>query len=169
MPTAPRSQALDEARPPRCRPPMTTASAPSPSPSCTPTANPAHEARAAEIARRDRLRPDLGQPRGLAADQAGRARRHHRGRCLPLADPAPLCRPGRRCARWARPGCERLFMQSNRRADRRDCSRARTRSCPARPAASSAWSRPGNGRVRQAHRLRHGRHLHRCLPLCRRL
>ena len=41
---------------------------------------------------RDGLRAGLGQPRGLAADQAGRPRRHHGGRCLSVADPAALRR-----------------------------------------------------------------------------
>ena len=36
----------------------------------------------------------LGQPRGLAADQAGRPRRHHGGRCLSVADHPPLRRDG---------------------------------------------------------------------------
>ena len=39
---------------------------------------------------RDGLRAGLGQPRGLAADQAGRPRRHHGGGCVSLADPAAL-------------------------------------------------------------------------------
>ena len=39
---------------------------------------------------RDGFRAGVGQPRGLAADQAGRARRHHGGRCVSLADPAAL-------------------------------------------------------------------------------
>ena len=43
----------------------------------------------------------LGQPRDLAADQAGRPRRHHGGRCLSLADPAPLRRERRRKLRAA--------------------------------------------------------------------
>ena len=43
---------------------------------------------------RHRLPAGLGQPRGLAADQAGRPRRHDGGRCLSVADPAPLCGAG---------------------------------------------------------------------------
>ena len=49
----------------------------------------AREARGGDRARA-RLRAGVGQPRGLAADQAGRPRRHHGGRCLSVADPAPL-------------------------------------------------------------------------------
>ena len=41
---------------------------------------------------RDRLRAGLGQPRSLAAGQAGRPRRHHRGRRLSVADPARYVR-----------------------------------------------------------------------------
>ena len=37
---------------------------------------------------RDRLHPGLGEPRGQPADQADRARRHHRGRRLSVAGPA---------------------------------------------------------------------------------
>ena len=49
-------------------------------------------------------------------------------------------------------------------------SAARTRSSPARRAASSAWRGPrGAGRLRPCHRLRHGRHLDRRLAFRRRL
>ena len=53
---------------------------------------PEHERQVAALARDDGLPPGLGQPRGLAADQAGRPRRHHRGRCLSVADPPALRR-----------------------------------------------------------------------------
>jgi hypothetical protein len=43
---------------------------------------------------RDRLHAGLGIARGQPDDEAGRARRHHRGRRLPVAHPAPLRRPG---------------------------------------------------------------------------
>ena len=39
----------------------------------------------------DRLLAGLGQPRGLAAGQAGRPRRHDRRRRLSVADPVALC------------------------------------------------------------------------------
>ena len=55
----------------------------------------AHEATLAEIARETRLHSGLGEPRGRAADQADRPRRHHGGRRLSVAGAAPLCRPGR--------------------------------------------------------------------------
>ena len=51
---------------------------------------PAHEQRGGRARARARLRAGVGEPRGLAADQAGRPRRHHGGRCLSVADPAPL-------------------------------------------------------------------------------
>ena len=40
------------------------------------------------------FRAGLGQPRGVAADQAGRARRHHGGGCVSVADPAAVCGAG---------------------------------------------------------------------------
>ena len=55
---------------------------------------PAHEVAAAAARPRHGLPAGLGQPRGLAPHQAGRARRHHGGRRLPLADPRALCRAG---------------------------------------------------------------------------
>ena len=51
---------------------------------------PEHERHVAALARDDRLRAGVGQPRGLAADQAGLARRHDRGGRLSVADPAPI-------------------------------------------------------------------------------
>ena len=69
--------------------PWPTASPRSPSSSCTPTPIPQHERQAAELARARGVRAGLRQPRGLAADQDRRPRRHHGGRRLPLADPAP--------------------------------------------------------------------------------
>ena len=66
------------------------------------------------------------------------------------------------------PDTRLLFMQSNGGLTDAARSAARTRSCPARPAGSSAWrataAEAGDG---EADRLRHGRHLDRRLPLCR--
>ena len=67
-----------------------TASGRSPSCSCTPIATRRTSARVAALAREIGFRAGVGQPRGLAADQAGRPRRHHGGRRLSLADPAAL-------------------------------------------------------------------------------
>ena len=65
---------------------------------------PEHERQRRRARARDGLPAGLGQPRGLAADQAGRPRRHHRGRRLSVADPAPLCRAGgQRARRQERP------------------------------------------------------------------
>ncbi len=55
---------------------------------------PEHEQRVAALAREHGLRAGVGQPRSVAADQAGRPRRHHGGRCLSVADFAALCGAG---------------------------------------------------------------------------
>ncbi len=115
---------------------------------------------------RDRLYADLGLPPGQPADEAGLARRHHRGRRLPLADPAPLRRRRRR--RFGR--CPADVHAVERRAHRRPAvpgqgldpvgpGRRRRRHGPHRRAR----------RLRPGDRLRHGRHLHRRLPLRRRV
>ena len=57
---------------------------------------PEHERQVARARARARLRAGLGQPRMLAADQAGRARRHDRRRRLSLADSVALRRARRR-------------------------------------------------------------------------
>ncbi len=64
-------------------------------------------------------------------------RRHHRGRCLSLADPAPLREPGRERDRQQdhAPHVHAVEWRPDRRPRP---SRARTASSPARPAASSA-------------------------------
>ena len=133
--------------------------------------NPAHEARVAALAAESGLRPDLGQPPGLAADEAGLAWRHHRRRRLPEPDPAALRRTGARAAR-RRP---RRLPPSHVHAVER-----RTHRRPAVPGQGCDPLRPrrrrgrdgedrGACRLRPADRLRHGRHLDRRLPLCRRL
>ena len=55
---------------------------------------PEHEQARRQARARHGLPAGVGQPRGLAADQAGRPRRHHRGGRVSLADPAALCRDG---------------------------------------------------------------------------
>ncbi len=52
---------------------------------------PEHERQVAALARDYGLRAGLGQPRGVAADQAHRPRRHHGGGCVSVADFAALC------------------------------------------------------------------------------
>ena len=100
---------------------------------------PEHERRLAELARAGRLHPGLGQPRRQPAAASGAARRHHgRGR-LSVADAAPLRRSGgsRTDRHPALSSCSPTAAWPRRRA-----SRARTRSCPAPPAASSAPRAP---------------------------
>ena len=93
---------------------------------------------------RARLCAGFGEPRGLAADQAGRPRRHHGGRCLPVADPAPLRRAGGGGDGTCRHRPAHVHDVVRRAHGRPPtCSRARTRSCPDRRAAWSAWPRPG--------------------------
>ena len=116
--------------------------------------------------RADRLPQVSLLQRGQPADEAGAAGRHHgRGR-LPLADPAPLRRPG---GGGADAGVAADVHAVQRRAGRgRGTSAARTPSSPARPAASSAWCALSQlAGFDQGHRLRHGRHLHRRLALRR--
>src|SRR5262249_51417043 len=72
---------------------------------------------------RDRLSASLGQPRGLAADQARGPRRHHGRRRLPLAHPAAIrgaggARHGHVCCQWRRadsgiPACGRSAAKGN--------------------------------------------------------
>ena len=54
--------------------------------------------------------------RGQPADEAGQPRRHHRGRRLSLADPAPLCRPGRGRAGRHPPDVHAVERRPDRRA-----------------------------------------------------
>ena len=99
--------------------------------------------RARGAARRDRARarlhPGFGQPRGRAADQADRARRHDRGRRLSVAGAAPLRRSRRR--RACRRAPTSISCSRTAASPKRARFAARTRSCPARPAEWSEWSR----------------------------
>ena len=101
---------------------------------------PAARARSRAAGARDRLHAGLGVSRGQPADEAGRPRRHDGGRRLPVADPAPL-----RAIRWRgelRAACGCCSCSRTAAWPRRSASRARTRSCRDRPAASSAWCAP---------------------------
>ena len=94
-----------------------------------------------ELAREAGFTQVSAQPRGQPAAAPRAARRDDGGRRLPLADPAPLRRPG-----GGRAAGVPLYLHAvQRRPGRgRGVSRARTRSCPAPPAASSApRARPG--------------------------
>ena len=135
-----------------------TASTPSRSSSCMPGNIPAHEQAVARLCREIGLLAGLGQPRGLAAGEAGRPRRHHGGRRLSVADPVALCGAGGGGAGVTPAHCDhppRAATPASRSADappdvhdvvrrahrRRSVPGQGRASCPARPAASSAWSR----------------------------
>ena len=55
---------------------------------------PEHETASSRAGARHGLRAGVGQPRSVAADQAGRPWRHHGGRCVSLADFAAVCLRG---------------------------------------------------------------------------
>ena len=99
-------------------------------------------------------------------DEAGQPRRHHGGRRLSVADPAALCRSGRRRARRREVDVHAV----ERRARGRPIgSRARTRSCPGRPGGIVGGVRVAAlAGLRADHHLRHGRHVDRCRALRRR-
>ena len=129
---------------------------------------PRARARAGRARARDRLRAGLGVARGQPADEARRARRHHGRRRLPLADPAPLRRSGRRRAA-GRARC--YFMQSIGRPDRRAALPGQGRD-PVRPGRRHRRrGAHGGGRAGfdRDHRLRHGRHVDRRVALRRRV
>ena len=113
-----------------------------------------------------RLHPDLGEPPGQPADEDRRARRHHRGRRLPVADPAPVCRPRRRRDRR----CPADVHAEQWRAGRRAAVPGQGRH-PVRAGRRHRRRRQdrGPGRAGEDRRLRHGWHLDRRHPLCRRL
>ena len=105
--------------------------------SCTATATSRTRRRPSASARAVGFAQISVSHRGQPADEARRPRRHHGRRRLPVADPAPLCRPG------GQPRCRAsscMFMQvSGGGLTDAHAFQGRTRSCPARPAASSAW------------------------------
>ena len=110
---------------------------------------------------RDRLHPDLGQPRGRRPDQAGRARRHHRGRRLSVAGAARAMSTG--SARDLGAGDAAAVHAVERRPDRRrDAFRGKDAilSGPAGGVVGMAATARAAG-LRPRHRLRHGRHLDR--------
>ncbi len=123
---------------------------------------------------RDGLCAGLGQPRGLAADQARRPRRHHGGRRLSVADPARAmsAQVGARCSTLERIRARAPDVHDVvGRADRGRAVPGQGRDpVRARPAAWSAWRETGRaGRLRAPHRLRHGRHLDRRVAFRRRI
>jgi len=105
--------------------------------------------RARDADRRDRPRgrfhPGVGVARHQPADEAHLPRRHHAGGRLPVADPRPLRGPGRRRASRGPAPVHAVQRRAHRGPPvpaRPTCSGARTRSCPGRPAGSSAWPAP---------------------------
>ena len=123
---------------------------------------PEHEREVARDRARARLRPGFGQPRMLAADQARRARRHHRRRRLSLADPRALrrarCAGARREADRRAPDVHDVVGRPHRRRTVRRQGRD-----PVRPGGRRR--RDGADRTQRrtsaSHRLRHGGHLDR--------
>ena len=123
---------------------------------------PAHEARVAELAREAGFRAGLGLARREPAHEDRLARRHDGGRCLPLADPAALRRPGRRRAAGRARDVHAIQRRPHRRAplpgQGLDPLRARRRH-------RRHGAHLGGRGLRQGHRLRHGRHLDRRVAL----
>ena len=99
---------------------------------------PLHGARAGRRPARARGRLHAGQhlARDQPDDEVRQPRRHHGGRCLPVADPAPL----RRAGGGRDAGREAVLHAVVRRPDRCPCLPGQGRDpVRARPAASSAW------------------------------
>ncbi len=113
---------------------------------------------------RRRLHPGVGVAPDQPADEAGLPRRHHGGGRLPVAHPAAVRdRGGRRTA-----GRKAAVHAVQRRPDRRG-RLPRQGLHPVRPGRRHRrhGQDRGRGRLRQGHRLRHGRHLHRRVPFRR--
>ena len=125
---------------------------------------PCARAGASRAGARARLRPGLGQPSGLAADEGGEPGRYHGGRRLLVADPAALRRSA--CAR-AR-GRPADVHAVERRAGRRAAVPGQGRH-PVRAGGRHRRRRARRParRLRAHHHVRHGRHLDRCRPLRR--
>ena len=128
---------------------------------------PEHEQARRRARARDGLSAGLGQPRGLAADQARRPRRHHGGRRLSLADPAPLC--GARSTASSTPsesGARLMFMMSSGGLTAAELFQGKDAilSGPAGGVVGMAETGREAG-FKQSDRLRHGRHLDRRVAL----
>ncbi len=65
---------------------------------------------------RDRFHPGIGLARGQPADQVRLARRYHGGRCLPVAHPQALRRPGGQRAARHPPDVHAIERRPDRRA-----------------------------------------------------
>ena len=125
---------------------------------------PLHRARAGGGApgARGGLHAGQHQPPDQPDDEVRQPRRHHGGRCLPVADPAPLCGAGGR----GDAGRQAVLHAVFRRADRRARLPGQGRD-PVRPGGRHRRHGPdsGVGRHRESDRLRHGRHLDRRVAL----
>ena len=111
------------------------------------------------------LRTGLGQSRGCATDQADRARRHDRGRCLSVASAAALCRSHRGgFARRNRPALHAIEWRS-----RRGDSISRQGRDAIGPRGWCRWNgrRDQIARQRAIDWVRHGRNVDRRVALCR--
>ena len=123
---------------------------------------PAHELALERHRARDRLHPDQRLAPGLAADEAGRARRHHGRRRVPVAGAAPPRRPDRGGAARRRPALHAVERRAGGGA-----ALSRQGRDPVGPGGRHRRHRadqPARGR-RQGDRLRHGRHVDRRLAL----
>ena len=147
-----------------CGPPTPPGCGPWPWSACTATATPAHEGQDRPDRPGHRLRAGLGVARDQPADEAGVPRGHHGGGRLPVPDPGPLRQP--RGRHWAGPGCSGSCSPDRRLADaHRFRGKDSILSGPAGGIVGMA--RTTRGRLRRRDRLRHGRHLDRCVALRR--
>ena len=110
--------------------------------------------------------PGLGIARGQPADEAGQPRRHHGGRCLSVADPAPLCRAGRRRTGRRAPDVHAIERRPHRCAPLPGQGLDPVRAGGRHRRRGAHFAARG---LRQDHRLRHGRHLDRRVALRRRI
>ena len=148
------------------RRPSPRASARSRSCSCTATATTPTRRRWPSSRARSASPRSRSSPRGQPADEAGRPRRHDRGRRLSVADPAPLRRSGG--------GRARRRPADVHAVERRPGRCAAVPGQGRDPVGAGRWHRRrGPGRrargLREDHHLRHGRHLDRRRPLRRRV
>ena len=127
---------------------------------------PGTRARDRQAGRADRLRSGLAVVRGQPADETGPARGHHRGRRLLVPGAAPLRQPGGRPDAW-----RATDVHAVQRRPGRGGALSRQGRDPVWPGRGHRrhGADVGTGRFRPCHRLRHGRHLHRRVALCRRV
>ena len=115
---------------------------------------------------RDRVHAGERVARDQPADEAGEPRRHHRGRRLPVADPAPLRGAGRGRDARRQAVLHAVLGRPHRRA--RVPGQGRDPVGPGRRHRGHGAHRAAR-RLRPGHRLRHGWHVHRRVALRRRV